>query len=147
MRFQQKPFVSSTGLDSFIRQKSNTCWDCGCVIQPEAPERFAFLAAPCGRENRWTARQCCDFCGDSDEALQDAKADGRRFTEIGVRSGIDRCACGSVAVGSLGWCIECSKQIRMIGKFAAESRFISKALRELRKEIKQQSKIQKEEKL
>jgi hypothetical protein len=86
--------------------------------------------------------QLCDSCADMDLAVSSAERDQLRFTRIGC--GVDgissysgnRCICGAVTHERLGYCIECWKAHRMLDKAQAEARLISKALTELRKQIK-----------
>lgn len=84
----------------------------------------------------------CRICFDMELAISEAGVDGRRFTSIGV--GTDeigseygrRCVCGCVTHSTLGMCIQCSKDNRMLTAMEAQKKFTDRLLKELKAQIK-----------
>ena len=87
----------------------------------------------------------CENCQHYDAAEVEAEKDGGRFTPIGTGIGEEgfnsaRCHCGAVRHERLGYCIPCSKDIRMLDQKQREAKLLSQVLTELRREIKKQTK-------
>lgn len=116
----------------------------GCGGTP-SPGRYAFPYHHHKRGRReLVVFSACDVCADMDIAISEADDEGRKYTAIGAYEfGLNggRCICGAVTHAALGFCIQCWRRERKLGKAQAESRAISKALVQLRKEIREQQKL------
>jgi hypothetical protein len=118
---------------------------CGACDGAPAVGRYAF-ASTSTKRGRTTVSlySACDVCADRDMAHAEAESEGWRFTEIGVGVRGDertyynghRCHCGAVTLAIPGSCVRCWRDSRMLDKAAAQSRMISRLLKELRSEIK-----------
>lgn len=88
----------------------------------------------------------CENCYHYDDAEIEAKDKGYRFTPIGTgltENGYydQRCMCGAVMHARLGFCVQCSRDTRMLEAKAKEARLLNKILTDLRREIRTQKKL------
>lgn len=123
---------------SITRHSYDCCAVCGGEFGDS--HRYAWVTACKGGIHVW---RCCHVCAETDEAICEAVADSRRFTKIalGLFGGSyngNRCACGAVSLERLRYCIKCSIAKRMLDRASFESKLITKALRELNREIRAQ---------
>lgn len=119
-----------------------TCHGCG---SESSHGRYAFASTSrkrgCTMVRLYAA---CDLCADIDTAHAEAEAEGWRHTLIGIGLRGDdrdyyngyRCHCGAVTLALQGSCVRCWRDSRMLDKAAAQSRMLSRLLKELRSEIK-----------
>ena len=87
----------------------------------------------------------CECCQHYDTASVEADKEGWRFTAIGTGINVEgmnpmRCMCGAVTHAYLRFCVQCSKETRMLSKKEKEARLLHKVLVELRREIRTQKK-------
>ena len=128
---------------TLIKHEDSLCGDCG---RPEEGYFGAPYVVQRKKRREVHVYSLCKICFEVDAACAEAEANDVRFTAIGT--GVDgiaspqgnRCACGAVMHAMLGYCIQCSKDYRMLSARQAEYKFINKLLKELRAEIKSKAK-------
>jgi hypothetical protein len=110
-----------------------TCWFC------EAPLAGKEIFVPWGAQGSYRGRpqsvhamQVCWLCLMHESARVEAKDDGRRFVDIEF----ERCRCGRAQLSSIGECITCRRERRMLDRQWAEIKLARRILSSIRKEIK-----------
>lgn len=126
------------------RRDYGVCRGCGFPFKDEDRKNYAFADVYSRRGRAFVSvYRCCSACQAVDAAIEEADEQQRRYT--GICAGLngnayngERCLCGCVKLVRLDACIQCSRAQRMLTKAQAESRLITKLLKELRAEVKEQ---------
>lgn len=124
------------------------CYCCETVLDETSGQHWLVRRYEQAKKSRIDFKlfQVCRPCEEAEQACDEAEADGRRFTQVGVgvygsySFGGDRCVCGAVTVTALAFCVQCSKRSRMLGKLQAEQKQIAGLLVQLRREARNKQK-------
>ena len=79
--------------------------------------------------------QLCRICGLFEQAMIEAQIESRRYTEVEL----ERCMCGRTIHSSLGFCVSCWRQRRMISEELRQLKLTRDIVRELRRRAKQEA--------
>lgn len=139
--------VSIVRDSGFGAWRQGKCYGCGKDIIGEPKYSYTYVQQR-GQHREISVFSCCQSCAFAQDAIDEAEAEGRRFTKITVGFAPDhdggRCICGGVILDSLSSCIKCSVAYRMLSRAQFNQRLLASALRELKSEIKEQKKKQEE---
>lgn len=114
-------------------QRRTDCWYCDAQLTgPPIFFPWGSQGMWRGRPQRILAMQCCALCCMREYAIVEAKDEGRRFVDIER----ERCVCGRAQVGSIGECITCHREKRMLDKQMRDIKLARRILASIRKEIK-----------
>ena len=111
--------------------KSKDCWFCDGSADPKL---WVKLQTHIYRNVEIISLvQTCRVCELFEQAMVEADIESRRYTEVEL----ERCICGRVVHSSLGFCVLCWRQRRMISKELRELKLTRDIMRQLRRRAKE----------
>jgi len=117
----------------YPRSKCSICgMPIGCdAAQPEAWPHWHYLWAITRRgvEN-FQFEAVCELCARMDIALDEAREESRRFTEIDIG---ERCQCGRAVHVSLSSCVLCWRERRMLDRQLRDVRVTARIAKQLKR--------------
>lgn len=112
------------------------CWYCNTAIacdslKPEAWPHWSLMASRVSRgRETFEFVPCCALCAAFNIAMNEASEAGRRFTEIWLW---ERCNCGRAEHPSLGRCVLCWQESRMLSRQLREVRATKRIAQQLKR--------------
>ena len=110
--------------------RRETCWFCDCPLEG-VPYFFPYGTFTIRKITKFRALQVCQLCCMHEAAQIEATDEGRKFVGIELR----RCVCGRAQLSSLGECVTCHRERRMLDRELADIKLTRRILASLKKEI------------
>ncbi len=107
--------------------RSKDCWFCD---GPADPKSWVKLQTHVYRNVEIISLvQTCRVCEQFEEAMIEAEIESRRYTAVEL----ERCVCGRAVHSTLGFCVSCWRQRRMIDKELRDLKLARDVMRQLKR--------------